>query len=115
MPRFLCCFLVVSVTQVRHPGSESETSDVEGRYSAESNTSVKRKEKKAIGRSASVTNSGSFIATPEWVSVLDKYDSLLNKRFAVFTLLWKPMEKTGSTSKGGCIGSVMGVQTPCHT
>ncbi|KAK3756010.1 hypothetical protein QZH41_013196 [Actinostola sp. cb2023] len=57
----------MSVTQVRHPESESETSDVEGRHSAESNPNVKRREKKAIGRSASVVNSGSFLATPEWV------------------------------------------------
>lgn len=60
-------FILVSVTQVRHPGSESEMSDAEGRHSTPSNTHVKRRERKAIGRSASFGNGGAFIATPEWV------------------------------------------------
>ena len=62
----------MSVKEVRNPASESETSDVEARSPGEatppSTPGTSRIERKAIGRSASVTSSGSFVATPEWVS-----------------------------------------------
>lgn len=64
--------LLVSVKEVRSPGSESESSDVEARSTGDvtppSTPGTTRTEKKAIGRSSSVTSSGPFVATPEWVS-----------------------------------------------
>jgi len=61
----------MSVKEVRSPGSESESSDVEARSTGEvtppSTPGTTRTEKKAIGRSSSVTSSGPFVATPEWV------------------------------------------------
>lgn len=65
-------FVVVSVKEVRNPASESESSDVEARSTGDvtppSTPGTVRTEKKAIGRSSSVTSSGPFVATPEWVS-----------------------------------------------
>lgn len=65
------CVLLVSVKEVRSPASESESSDVEARSTGEatppSTPGTIRTERKAIGRSASVTSSGPFVATPEWV------------------------------------------------
>ncbi|XP_048575921.1 protein HID1 [Nematostella vectensis] len=61
----------MSVREVRHPGSESETSDVEGRSPEDpvsrATPGPSHTQKKAIGRSASVSSTGAFIATPEWV------------------------------------------------
>ena len=62
----------MSVKEVRNPASESETSDVEARSPGEatppSTPGTSRTERKSIGRSVSVTSSGPFVATPEWVS-----------------------------------------------
>ena len=70
---FVILYLLVSVKEVRNPGSESESSDVEARSTGEvtppSTPGTIRTEKKSIGRSASVASSGPFVATPEWVSV----------------------------------------------
>ncbi|XP_027053270.1 protein HID1-like [Pocillopora damicornis] len=61
----------MSVKEVRNPASESETSDVEARSPGEatppSTPGTSRTERKSIGRSVSVTSSGPFVATPEWV------------------------------------------------
>lgn len=61
----------MSVKEVRNPASESEFSDVEARSTGDatppSTPGSARTEKKAIGRSSSVTSSGPFVATPEWV------------------------------------------------
>lgn len=61
----------MSVKEVRNPASESETSDVEARSAGEatppSTPGTSRTERKSIGRSVSVTSSGPFVATPEWV------------------------------------------------
>ena len=63
----------MSVKEVRNPASESESSDVEARSTGEvtppSTPGTSRTEKKAIGRSASISSSGPFVATPEWVSL----------------------------------------------
>ena len=70
----------MSVKEVRNPASESESSDVEARSVGDptppSTPGTSRTERKAIGRSASVTSSGPFVATPEWVS--KRYLSLNN-------------------------------------
>ena len=62
----------MSVKEVRNPASESESSDVEARSVGDatppSTPGTSRTERKSIGRSASVTSSGPFVATPEWVS-----------------------------------------------
>ena len=63
------CF-ASSVQEVRRrPGSESESSDVEGPSGRDHSppTTPRGKERKAIGRSTSVSSTSSFIATPEWV------------------------------------------------
>ena len=64
----------MSVKEVRNPASESEFSDVEARSTGDatppSTPGSARTEKKAIGRSSSVTSSGPFVATPEWVSLV---------------------------------------------
>lgn len=62
----------MSVKEVRNPASESESSDVEARSVGDptppSTPGTSRTERKSIGRSSSVTSSGPFVATPEWVS-----------------------------------------------
>ncbi|XP_020611315.1 protein HID1-like [Orbicella faveolata] len=65
------CIDKLSVKEVRNPASESESSDVEARSVGDptppSTPGTSRTERKSIGRSASVTSSGPFVATPEWV------------------------------------------------
>ena len=65
--------IAVSVKEVRNPASDSESSDVEARSGGEatppSTPAPIPTERKAIGRSTSVSSSGHFVATPEWVSV----------------------------------------------
>ena len=64
----------VSVKEIRHVSSESESSDVEarsvGEISPPTSPRDRRTERKAIGRSASLLSTGSFMATPEWVGGL---------------------------------------------
>ena len=64
---------VVSVKEVRHLPSDSESSDVEARSGAEASPPTTPRgavvERKSIGRSASVSSSTSFVATPEWVDI----------------------------------------------
>ena len=86
---------------MRSPGSDSESSDVEARSTGEvtppSTPGTLRTEKKSIGRSASVSSSGPFVATPEWVLLILFFFLITRSCFFPSTLLI-----VGRENKGYC-------------